>query len=126
MRLTSYRDGRCRTANRRSRSSPVGFLYSGWCQAALPHKKLSNDQVWKIETERVALVVEPGRRNIPGGATEWVGVPYGSRARLILRWDEVRIGDNGVFDVFLLDSQYGWALVGSFEPRPIGLASPFS
>ena len=62
----------------------VGFLYSGWCQAALPHKKLSNDQVWKIETERVALVVEPGRRNIPGGATEWVGVPYGSRARLIL------------------------------------------
>ena len=41
-------------------------------------------------------------------------------------WDEVRVGDNGVFDVFLLDSQYGWALVGSFEPPPIGLASPFS
>jgi hypothetical protein len=62
----------------------IGFLYSGWCQAALPHKKLSNDAAWKIETDRVTLIVEPGRRNIPGGSMEWVGAPYGSRARLIL------------------------------------------
>src|ERR1700759_4304222 len=62
----------------------VGFLYSGWGQAAFPPKRLASDRVWKIETERIALVVEPGRRNILGGATEWAGVPYGSRARLIL------------------------------------------
>ncbi len=62
----------------------IGFLYSGWCQAALPHRKLADDAVWRLETEKVALLVEPGRRTTPGGATEFVGVPYGSRARLIL------------------------------------------
>jgi Plasmid encoded RepA protein len=62
----------------------IGFLYSGWCQAALPHKKLADNAVWKVQTERVTLVVEPGRRNLPGDDTEFVGVPYGSRARLIL------------------------------------------
>jgi hypothetical protein len=62
----------------------ISFLYSGWCQAALPHKRLANDAVWKTSTERVTLVVEPGRRNLLGDSTEFVGVPYGSRARLIL------------------------------------------
>jgi len=62
----------------------IGFLYSGWCQAALPHKKLADDAVWKVQTERVTLVVEPGRRNLLGDDTQFVGVPYGSRARLIL------------------------------------------
>lgn len=62
----------------------IGFLYSGWCQAALPHKRLADDAVWKLQTERVTLIVEPGRRNLPGDDTVFVGVPYGSRARLIL------------------------------------------
>ena len=39
----------------------VGFLYSGFAQAALPHKKLADDAVWQIQTERVMLLVEPGR-----------------------------------------------------------------
>jgi len=43
----------------------IGFLYSGWCQAALPHKRLADDAVWKLQTERVTLIVEPGRRNLP-------------------------------------------------------------
>lgn len=62
----------------------IGFLYSGWCQAALPHRKLANDAGWQIESERMALVVEPGMRPTPGGKPEAVGVPYGSRARLIM------------------------------------------
>jgi Plasmid encoded RepA protein len=86
----------------------VGFLYSGWCQAALPHKKLSDDQVWKIETERVALVVEPGRRNIPGGATEWVGVPYGSRARLILLYLQTEALRTNSRDIELGRSLHAW------------------
>lgn len=61
----------------------VGFLHSGWCQAALPHKRLANDAAWQITTDRITLIVEPGRR--PGLiAAEHVGVPYGSRARLIM------------------------------------------
>ena len=62
----------------------IGFLYSGWCQAALPHRRLPNDQGWQINGDRLRLVVEPGMR--PGNASkpELVGVPFGSRARLIL------------------------------------------
>lgn len=62
----------------------VGFIYSGWTQAALPHKRLAPDAVWQISSERVRLLVEPGRRAVDSGEPEWVGVPYGSRARLIL------------------------------------------
>jgi hypothetical protein len=62
----------------------VGFLYSGWAQAALPHKRLPDDTPWQITTERVTLIVQPGLRAVPGGEPMSVGVPYGSRARLIL------------------------------------------
>jgi hypothetical protein len=62
----------------------VGFLYSGWAQAALPHKRLPDDAPWQVTTERVTLIVQPGLRAVPGGEPVSVGVPYGSRARLIL------------------------------------------
>src|SRR3954469_3356319 len=64
--------------------SGIGFLYSGWCQAALPHRRLPNDQGWQIDSERVRLVVQPGMRGTDSGKPELVGVPFGSRARLIL------------------------------------------
>lgn len=62
----------------------IGFLYSGWCQSALPHKRIDDDAVWRVDGERVSLLVEPGSRFGPNGTTARVGVPYGSRARLIL------------------------------------------
>jgi Plasmid encoded RepA protein len=62
----------------------IGFLYSGWCQAALPHRKLANEAGWQIQSERMALVVEPGMRPTSSGKPEPIGVPYGSRARLIM------------------------------------------
>lgn len=62
----------------------IGFLYSGWAQAALPHKRLPDEQPWQVRTDRVNLVVEPGRKSLSGGGLQWVGVPYGSRARLIM------------------------------------------
>jgi hypothetical protein len=64
--------------------SPVRYIFSGWAQAALPHKKLRDDQVWQITSENVKLIVEPGRRATDEGDPVWVGVPYGSRARLIM------------------------------------------
>lgn len=64
--------------------SNVGFLYSGWCQAALPHRKLPDAEGWQIQSERTTLIVEPGMRPGAAGRPEPVGVPYGSRARLIL------------------------------------------
>ena len=62
----------------------IGFLYSGWCQTALPHKRLLDSDGWQIETEHTTLIVEPGMRPGPAGKPIPVGVPYGSRARLIL------------------------------------------
>jgi hypothetical protein len=64
----------------------VGFLYSGWTQAALPHRRPADDAVWQITSERVTLLVEPGRRpsTVEGKQPGYYGVPYGSRARLIM------------------------------------------
>ncbi len=65
-----------------SEESEIGFLYSGWAQAALPHRRLPDDEIWQVETDRVTLLVQPGAR--PGKPPVQIGVPYGSRARLIL------------------------------------------
>jgi len=62
----------------------IGFVYSGWAQAALPHRRLRDDQTWQISSDRVTLLLEPGRRANDIGEPTWVGVPYGSRARLIM------------------------------------------
>jgi hypothetical protein len=62
----------------------IGFLYSGWCQAALPHKRLPDEKVWEIHSDHVHMIVAPGHKPNPGGAAKAVGVPYGSRARLIM------------------------------------------
>ncbi len=64
--------------------SGIGFLYSGWCQAALPHRKLPDAEGWQISGERVTLIVEPGMKSSNDGKPTHVGVPYGSRARLIM------------------------------------------
>ena len=63
--------------------SAIGFLFSGWCQTALPHKRLDDNQIWLLETDYVKLMIEPGSIRGPEGVTR-VGVPFGSRARLIL------------------------------------------
>jgi hypothetical protein len=64
----------------------VAYLFSGWTQATLPHKRPADDAIWEIRTPRVTLLVEPGRKPNPveGLPPISVGVPYGSRARLIM------------------------------------------
>jgi len=86
----------------------IGFLYSGWCQAALPHKKLADDQVWKVKTERVTLVIEPGRENLSGDDMRWAGVPYGSRARLILLYLQSEALRTQSRDIELGRSLHAW------------------
>jgi hypothetical protein len=62
----------------------IGFLYSGWCQAALPHRRLPDGQSWAIHSDRISLLVEPGSKPGPDGKSFLpTGVAYGSRARLI-------------------------------------------
>src|SRR5215208_4345533 len=58
----------------------IGFLYSGWCQAALPHRRLPDHKGWQVSGDRYCLIVEPGMRRGAGGEPVHVGVPFGSRA----------------------------------------------
>ncbi len=84
----------------------VGFLYSGWAQAALPHRRLSDDQPWQVETDRVSLLVQPGMRH--GRPPVYIGVPYGSRARLILLYLQSEALRTGSREVSLGRSLHAW------------------
>ena len=88
----------------------IGYLFSGWTQAALPHKKLADDQIWEIRTERVTLLVEPGRKPnlIEGLPPISVGVPFGSRARLIMLYLQTEALKSGSREVELGKSLRAW------------------
>ncbi|MEN0075700.1 MAG: replication protein RepA [Paracraurococcus sp.] len=75
------------------------FLYSGWCMTALPHSRIGDDEAWRLENGNLVLLVEPGRRARPGQADEFVGVPYGPTARLImiyLQSEALRTGSRSI------------------------------
>jgi hypothetical protein len=75
----------------------LSFLHSGLCQTCLPHSRpASNQAIWTRTSGRFSLIVTPGvmddrppamRSRQPDAAEReamYVGVPYGSKARLIL------------------------------------------
>ncbi len=63
----------------------TGYIHSGWCQAALPHRRPQDDAaIWKLETDNMTLLVEPGVALSAEGQPVHVGVPFGAIARLIL------------------------------------------
>ena len=75
------------------------FLYSGWCMTALPHSRIPDGEAWRLENGNVVLLVEPGRRARPGEPDEFVGVPYGPTARLImiyLQSEALRTGSRNI------------------------------
>lgn len=61
----------------------LGITYSGFCLTALPHKRLPEHESWHRRGSRVALTIDPGTLLLAGQPRRF-GVPYGSRARLIL------------------------------------------
>jgi len=66
-------------------SEEVAFLHAGFCMAALPHRCPRNDrEPWIRANGRFKLAVWPGRMLRADGSYAEVGVPYGTRARLIL------------------------------------------
>ncbi|MGI4808863.1 MAG: replication protein RepA, partial [Janthinobacterium lividum] len=86
----------------------VGFLYSGWAQSALPHKRLADDAVWQVRTDHVSLIVQPGFRHTTTGAPVPVGVPYGSRARLICLYLQSEALKSNSREVELGKSLHAW------------------
>jgi Plasmid encoded RepA protein len=91
-----------------SEDSDIGYLFSGWAQAALPHRKLPDDEAWQITTERVTLIVQPGLKPNPVGQPISVGVPYGSRARLILLYLQTEAVRTNSREVELGRSLHAW------------------
>lgn len=64
-------------------SQTFNVTYSGFCLTGLPHRSLPDDAIWSRTNGRVTLTVSPGilpHRGVP----KRYGVPFGSRARLIL------------------------------------------
>lgn len=63
----------------------LGFIYSGWAQCALPHRRLKPHEPWQMSSHRVRLIIEPGIKPIGDGEElAHVGVPFGAHGRLIL------------------------------------------
>lgn len=74
-------------------SEDLSFLHSGFCQTCLPHSRPADDShVWRRTAGRFSLIVspgfiqddKPGAHASAGSGVRYVGVPYGSRARLIM------------------------------------------
>ena len=86
------------------------FIFSGWTQAALPHRRLPDEQTWQITSERVTLLVEPGKKPNPvqGLPPIAIGVPYGSRARLIMLYLQTEALRTGCREVELGRSLRVW------------------
>ena len=62
----------------------LSFLHSGLCQTFLPHSRQAEDHApWQRRSGRFNLTVTPGTLD-RGKGSEYVGVPYGPKARLIL------------------------------------------
>ena len=90
-------------------NSALNFVYSGWAQCALPHRRLADDQPWELTVEKIRLVVEPGRRPKGGdGPLEFLGVPFGSHARLILLYLQTEALRTGSREVELGHSLRDW------------------
>jgi hypothetical protein len=74
----------------------LGFLHSGLCQCYLPRTRPArNSDAWARRTGRFRLLVEPdalrpddnrgdGGRWLPASAADYVGVPFGTKARLLM------------------------------------------
>ena len=86
----------------------IGYLFSGWAQAALPHRRLADDAAWQVMTDRVTLIVQPGLRPAADGNPTPVGVPYGSRARLILLYLQTEAVRTNNREVELGRSLHAW------------------
>lgn len=88
-------------------SSRSGFTYAGFCLTALPHRALPDDQSWVRQGHKLTLVVDPGtyKRN---GTLVKMGVPYGSRARLILIYLQTQAVLTNSPEVELGNSMRSW------------------
>lgn len=66
------------------RHHDLGYTYSAWCLAGLPHREHPVGEDWLISTDYAQLLVRPGVRIRDDGTRESLAVPSGTTARLLL------------------------------------------
>lgn len=86
----------------------LGITYSGFALTALPHRKLPDDQPWERRGHKIRMLIEPGRLPVRGGGFKLYGVPYGSRARMILLYLQTRAVQTDCREVELGRSMRDW------------------
>jgi hypothetical protein len=84
-------------------SQRLGITYSGFCLTSLPHKKI-REGTWKRDGHRITLIVQSGvdRHERP------IGVPYGSKARMILLYLQTKALQTNSREVELGRSMHEW------------------
>lgn len=85
-----------------------GYSYSGLCLTSLPHRRLGDDEAWERTAGPLTLLIEPGRLKTGPGPTQFVGVPYGARGRLILIYLQTQAVISGSREVSLGRSMREW------------------
>lgn len=81
----------------------LGITHAGFAMTSLPHKRIE-EPLWRRQGHRTTLLVESGRTGQGG----WIGVPFGSMARLILLYlqtEAIRTSDP---EVELGRSMHAW------------------
>jgi hypothetical protein len=92
-----------------SEEDGFGVAHAAFCQASLPHRRLPNDQDWVRSTENIRLLIEPGKILRPtSDVGDFIGVPFGSRARLILLYLQTQAKKTGSPEIELGRSMYAW------------------
>jgi hypothetical protein len=91
-----------------SKDQEIAFLFSGWTQSTWPHRRLRDDAVWEVVTDWVTLTIHPGWRTHRDDTQSFVGVPYGSRARLIMLFLQSEALRTGRREIELGRSLHGW------------------
>ena len=83
--------------------SRLGITHAGFAMTSLPHKRIE-EALWRRHGHRTTLLVESGRT----GEGEWIGVPYGSVARLILLYLQTEAIRSNNPEVELGRSMHAW------------------
>ena len=81
----------------------LGITHAGFAMTSLPHKRI-DEVLWRREGHRTTLLVESGRDR----KGQFVGVPYGSFARLILLYLQTEAVRTGSPEVELGRSMKAW------------------
>lgn len=77
----------------------LGYTYSAWCLAGLPHRDHPVGEDWLIATDYAQLLVRPGVRIRDDGTREPLAVPSGTMARLLLIELQSRALEKGSRDI---------------------------